>query len=167
MSAFDLFSIIGTIASIASAFWAFFEARKATRSASQAQSLRNELIERRMLIEVSQIKSETARILKTLATIGPTCTKQQIRGINCNSIAKEVEEYSRLLNEQSQHFNRDFENRALILCKELRQDIATLAISKEFETIKEVGSRMHYKILDFQPVTKNLSDEKKERSPSI
>ncbi|MCT2413386.1 hypothetical protein MNU23_17035 [Pseudomonas aeruginosa] len=161
----QILTFIGTVASIGSAIWAFIEARKAAGSATEAQRIQHELIERRKLVEASQIHSETTRILGRVAVIGPSCNRESMRGVKHYDIAKEVEEYSRFLSSQSQHFSELFENRAEALCLSLRTDIETLSEAEEFETIKNTGKSIHYKILDFLPITKMLSDEKKERPP--
>jgi len=98
-------SVIGSIASIGGAIWAFVEARKSSRAATKAEKVRDEIISRRKLIEVSQVHAETARILKIVSTVGPACNPSLLRGVNCGSIAKDVEEYSRYINEHSSHFN--------------------------------------------------------------
>lgn len=157
-------SIIGALASIIAAIWAFYEAHKAAKAASKAELLRNEIIERRKMIEVSQVYAETSRILKTVSAVGPSCNPSLLRGVNCGNIAKEVEEYSRFINEQRVHFSDIFENNANELCKELNVDIEALSEAKKFEDIKAVGKRIYYKINDFMPQVKSLADAKKERS---
>jgi hypothetical protein len=59
----SLLSIAGSVASIGAAIWAFIEARKAADSATKAELVRNELIDRRKLVEVSKIYAQTDRIL--------------------------------------------------------------------------------------------------------
>lgn len=157
-------SVIGALASIVAALWAFYEAYKASKSASKAELLRNEIIERRKMIEVSQVYAETNRILKTVSAVGPSCNTSLLRGVNCGNIAKEVEEYSRFINEQSIHFSDLFENKANELCKDLNGDIEALAEAKSFEDKKAAGKRIYFKINNFMPHVKSLADAKKERS---
>ena len=155
-------SVIGSLASIAAAIWAFIEARKASKAATKAENVKDEIIERRKIVEVSQVHAETSRILKIVSKVGPSCNQSLLRGVNCGSIAKEVEEYSRFINEHSSHFTDFFENKAKELCEQLNPDIESLSEAKSFEDKKESGKSIYYKINSFMPFVKQLSDEKKE-----
>ena len=157
-------SIIGAIASIGGALWAVSEAKQASKSATRAEKVRDEIIERRKLVEISQVHAETNRILKKVSKVGPSCNPSLLRGVNCASIASEVEEYSRFINEQSSHFTEFFENRALELCRDLKDDIESLSEAKTFEEKKASGKSIYYKINNFLPIVKDLTDAKKENS---
>jgi len=156
-------SIIGSIASIGGGFWAFIEARKAKKSAFKAEKIKGEIIDRRKLVEVSQIHTETKRILTKVSAVGPSCTSSLVRGINCSGIAQEVEEYCRFLNEQSNHFTTSFGNQAKELCESLKKDIELLAEAKKFEEKKNAGKSIYYQINAFMPVVKSVADDNKEK----
>ncbi|EOW9422317.1 hypothetical protein ACOCGP_003537 [Vibrio cholerae] len=155
-------SVIGSIASIGGAIWAFIEANKASKSASKAEKVKGELVERRKLVEVSQVHAETSRILKTVSTVGPSCNSSLLRGVNCANIAKEVEEYCRYINEQSSHFSDFFDNKAKELCAAVRPNVELLSEAKTFDEKKSAGKTIYYLIDGFMPLVKGLSDEKKE-----
>ena len=155
-------SVIGSIASIGGAIWAFVEARKSSRAAIKAEKVRDEIVSRRTLIEVSQVHAETTRVLKIVSKVGPACNPSLLRGVNCGSIAKDVEEYSRYINEHSSLFNDFFENKAKELCQGLHPDIEALSEAKSFEEKKVAGKSIYYKIDGFMPFVKELSDERRE-----
>ena len=155
-------SIIGSVASIGGGIWAYLEAKKAKSSASKAELVKKEIVERRKLVEVSQIHAETSRILKTVSKVGPSCTSSLLRGVNCANIAHEVEEYCRYLNEQSAYFSDFFDNKAKELCLAIRPQVEVLSEAKTFEDKKSSGKNIYYLIDDFMPVVKGLSDQKKE-----
>lgn len=157
-------SILGSIASIGGAVYSYRQAVQSRNYATEAQKMRDELVNRRKLVEVSQVHTETNRILKVVSRVGPTCTATSITGVNVGGIAQEVEEYSRFLNAQSAHFNELFSNRASELCSSLNDDIETLSEAAEFEEIKAAGKRIYYKINEFMPVVKSLTDDKKEQN---
>ena len=71
-------------------------------SASKAEKVRDEIVERRKIVEVSLVHKETKRILNTVSKVGPSCNPNLLTGVDCGSIAKDVEEYSRFINEHSQ-----------------------------------------------------------------
>lgn len=160
-------SIIGSIASIGGAIWAFYEAKQASKSASKAEMVRDEVIRRRKMLEVSQVHAETNRILNVVSKVGPSCNSTLLRGVNSSDIAKEVEEYSRFINEQSSHFTNFFENHANELCNAIKDDIEALAEAKSNEEKKLAGKTIYYKIYNFLPTVKQLSDEKRERGIEI
>jgi len=162
----SLLSIIGSIISIGSAIWSYIEARKSSLSASKAVKVRNEMIERRKLVEVSKVHAQTDRILATVSKIGPSCNPKKLKGVDIPGIAKEVEEYARFLNEQQSNFSELFSNRASALCNDLNPDIEELAESPP-ELAKEIGKRMYYKINNFMPFIKDLADEKQEQAVSL
>ena len=129
----SILSVLGSIASIGAAVWAFVLAGNSKKYATEAQAVRDEMVDRRHIVEISNIHSETNRILRTVSKVGPTCNEISIKGVKCIEIAKDVEEYARLINEQSSHFNEMFENRARELCEDLRADIEALSEAKDFE----------------------------------
>ncbi|UPR26551.1 hypothetical protein ITG08_07560 [Vibrio cyclitrophicus] len=162
----SIISILGSVASIGAAVWAFIEAGKAADSASQAVQVRDEMINRRRLVEVSKVHAQTDRILSVVSKIGPSCNVKKLKGVDFHGIAKEVEEYARFLNEQSSNFSVLLENKASALCNELNKDIEALSDASDPESIKEVGKRIYYKINSFMPFVKDLADERQERPVS-
>jgi hypothetical protein len=160
----SVISIVGSIASIGAAIWAFIEAKKSMSAADKAENLRDELINRRKMVEVSQVHSETNRVLSVVSRVGPSCNAKLLKGINCSDIAKEVEVYARFILEQSGHFSDLFENKAKELCDDLKDDIESLSEAINFEDKKSYGKSIYYKIQNFIPAVKQLSDEKKERA---
>ena len=163
MSAIETWiSVVGSIASICGAIWAFIEARKASNAATKAENVKDEIIGRRKLVEVSQVYTETSRILKVASKVGPSSCQSLLRGVNCNSIAKDIEEYSRFINEHSSYFTDFFENKAKELCEQLHPHIEKLSEANTFEDKKAAGKNIYYKINAFMPFVKQLSDEKKE-----
>ncbi len=160
----SLLSIAGSVASIGAAIWAFIEAGKAADSATKAESVRNEMIDRRKLVEVSKVHAQTDRILTVVSKIGPSCNPKTLKGVDCAGIAKEVEEYSRYLNGQSSHFSEFFVNKAKSLCEDLNKDIEELSEASSPDDKKQIGKRIYYKINSFMPFVKELADEKQERT---
>ena len=156
-------SIVGSIASIFSAIWAFREAKNAARAADAAERTRREMVDRRDLAEVAQIHAEIKRILSLVARVGPTSTAQLIKGVNCADIAREVEVFIAMLLERRSHFSDFYGDRATELRNDLRTDIEGLAEAKTFEDKKRFGKSIYYRIENFTPVVKELSDEKQEQ----
>lgn len=160
----SLISIAGSVASIGGAIWAFVEARHAASSATKAELVRDELIDRRKLVEVSKVFAQTEQILAVVSKIGPSCNPKTLKGVDCGSIAKEVEEYSRFLNLHSSQFPELFGSKARTLYADLKGDIEELSEVFIPDRKKEVGKKIYYKINEFMPFVKQLTDEKQEHS---
>ncbi|MFQ2271203.1 hypothetical protein [Aeromonas enteropelogenes] len=155
-------SVVGSIASIGGAIWAFVEADKAAKSVTKAESVRDEIVNRRELIEVSKVHSETTRILKVASRVGPSSDLRRLTGFNAPEIASEIEEYVRFLSEHSSHFSELFENTARDLCDSLKDDISVLADARDPQSIKDIGKIIYNKIHGFLPTAKMISDLKRE-----
>lgn len=155
-------SIIGSVASIGGAAWAFYQAKEAEGFAKKAESIKNEIVQHRVIVEVSQVYQESSRILKVISQVGPTCTKKSVRGLDVTSIAKSIEEYARFINEHSGHFNEKLRNAATELCCNLRTCIEELAEAEGFDSQKEAGKKIYYLIDAFMPIVKQVADDKRE-----
>ena len=155
-------SILGSLASIGGAIWAFVEARKSTNAATKAEALRNEIVQRRKLLEVSQVYVETRRILGLVSAAGPSSTPQLLRAINCAQIPTEIEQYGRSLMEFSSNCSDVFGNEAKSLCESLRADIEALAEAATPDEKKMHGKSAYYKIERFIPVAKQYADDRRE-----
>lgn len=155
-----LLSIIASLFSIAGATWAYIEADKASLSAKQATKIRNEILDRKELLEISHVHTETNRILKVISKIGPSSNPDLLVGLNTVEIAYEVQEYVQFINGHSRHFSDLFDNSAQELCNDLRDDIDKLAETRSPTEIKRIGKQIYYKILKFQPMAKSVSDAK-------
>lgn len=153
-------SIVGSIASIFGAIWALKEAKDAARSADLAERARRDMVDRRHLAEVAQVHAEIHRILNLVARVGPTSTVQRMKGVNCADIAREVEAFVAMLLERGSHFSDLYGDRAAELRNDLRTDIEGLAEAKTFDDKKRFGRSIYYKIENFTPVVKELSDAK-------
>lgn len=162
----SLVSIIGSIASIGAAIWAWYEASDSKKSANKARTIKNELIDHRELAELANVHNETHRILKIVSKVGPSCTPSGIRGVKGAEIAKEVEEYSRFINEHGSHFHNFFDNQARELCEGLRPLIEHLAAAKSFDEKRSAGTQIYDLINTFLPEAKNSADRKKEKTSS-
>lgn len=160
----NILSIIGSLASIGAAIWAFIEAKKSINAANKAEEFKNEIIYLRKTVEVSQVYAETKRVLNVVSKVGPSFNPSVFAGINCVDIAKEVEVFSSFILEQSEHFSQNFNNKAKELNGDLKSDIENLSEAITFEDTKKYGKSIYYKIQNFIPVSKKLLDEKREKN---
>lgn len=64
--------------------------------------------------------------------------------------------------EQQSHFADIYSDRVVDLRNDLKSDIEGLAEAKTFEEKKNFGKSIYYKIENFTPIVKQLSDSKRE-----
>jgi hypothetical protein len=133
----DWIAITGSIFSIGGALYALYQAHQSKKYSIEAQNVRDELIDRRKLSEISRIHSETHNILKSVSRIGSTSTESSVKSVKCIDIAKDVEEYSKLINEQSLNSGNSklFDKEVKKLCKLLDNKVKCLSEVNEFTEI--------------------------------
>ena len=109
--------------------------------------------------------ADTKRILIVASEVGPSTNAKLLRGVDTAKLAKQIEEYARLLSEQSGHFSDFFGNEARALCERLKPDIETLAEATTPEQTKAAGTRIYYSISAFMPIAKEVADGQREQTP--
>lgn len=157
-----LLSVLGAIASIVAAALAFWQAYQARQAATKAEQIRDEMISRRKLSELAAIEALTEQILRSVSNIGPSSNSSRLSGMDFQGIAYDIAGYVIELQKCRSHFFANFEDRATILCTELRREIALLSDARDGATAKAIGCRIYAKIADFLPVIKEQTDDARE-----
>lgn len=157
----NLINIVTSIVSVVCAIWSFLSA---SRAAQIKEQIRNKISNQKKLNEASNIHDKTRKILSVISKVGgPACTESHLKGIDCASIAKDVQEYCSYINEHSAGFTKSSKNIVKELCKELYTDIEALAEAKTYRDKKSAGKKIYIKINDgFLPVAKEHADEIRE-----
>ena len=155
----NLINIVASIVSIVCAIWSFLSA---SRAAQIKEQIRNKISNQRKLNEASNIHDKTRKILSVISKVGHACTESHLKGIDCASIAKNVQEYCSYINAYSADFTKSFKNIVKELCEELYIDIEALAEAKTFKDKKSAGKNIYIKINSFRPVAKAHLDKIKE-----
>lgn len=155
-------SVLGSIVSIGAAIWAFIEARKSMAAASKAETIKNEMIDRRQLVEASKIHSETERVILKVSQIGPASRIEVLSGININDILNEVQNFSTFIIAQSEQYDDKFKKTAKKLNKDLQTNIDELSQSNLKEDYKRIGTIIFNALQGFLPTTKSLADGRRE-----
>lgn len=166
MSNWEIFlgvsGIIGTIASIGGAIISYLQAKKAANSATEARLLKTQIKDQKNMLEVVQVYERTDRIMEDISVIGPSSNLKSIRGLDCSPIAKQLENYLRILEVNTSHYKDNNGNRADELCRFLKEAIPKLSDSKTDEDKLSNGRVIYQKIQSFRPKAKEISDLNKE-----
>jgi hypothetical protein len=163
-------TIFGTVASVIGAGIAFYEAKNAKYYANKVKDILEEFKNRRKVSIISQIHGETKRVISNVSKIGRSCSSSSIRGLSIPPIAKEVEEYSRLLYEHKDLFPDLFKFPSKNPCTELNnlvEDLINANTAKNFADIKKNGTKIYDVIYSFLPNIKTVLDKKQESYPNL
>ncbi|SXD78917.1 Uncharacterised protein [Klebsiella variicola] len=153
--------LISALASIGSAIWAAVEARSSAKSASQAELVRDRMVNHRYVAESHQLLQSTRAMLQTVSAIGPSCMQRNLRGLNVRNISAQLVTYCTTLNENSYLF-ADNDNPAIELSVELLQRAGIIAAAQSLEDVTLAGRQAFTAINLFLPKIKQISDERRE-----
>ena len=153
--------LISALASIGSAIWAAVEARSSAKSASQAELVRDRMVNHRYVAESHQLLQSTRAMLQTVSAIGPSCMQRNLRGLNVRNISAQRVTYCTTLNENSYLF-ADNDNPAIELSVELLQRAGIIAAAQSLEDVTLAGRQAFTAINLFLPKIKQISDERRE-----
>lgn len=100
--------------------------------------------------------------MQDVSVIGLSATSSSILGLDCSSIAKQLEDYLSFLEVNTVYYEENAENRAKELCDFLKEAIPKLSDSKTILEKLNNGREIHQKIQSFRPKAKEVSDINKE-----
>lgn len=140
----DFLTIIGSIASIAGAVFAFREALKAKSAAQQAKEIRNNIANEQKKIFISKILTETKKVMgvSIKMTTSATPTKK-IRGLNYQSSIEQLREYIDILKENSHYFKPENKKNLEQHYKSIEEQFPKLAIETVQQKKYEIGDKIH------------------------
>lgn len=153
--------LISALASIASAIWAAVEARASAKSASQAELVRDRMVNHRYVAESHQLLQSTRAMLQTVSAIGPSCMQRDLRGLDLRNISAQLVTYCTSLNESSYLF-RGTDNPAMELSDELLRKAGVIADAQSLEDVTLAGRQAFTGINLFLPKIKQISDDRRE-----
>ena len=153
--------LISALASIGSAIWAAVEARASAKSASQAELVRDRMVNHRYVAESHQLLQSTRAMLQTVSAIGPSCMQRNLRGLDLRNISAQLVTYCTTLNESSYHF-RGTDNPAMELSAELLRKAGVIAAAQSLEEVTLAGRQAFTGINLFLPKIKQISDDRRE-----
>ena len=160
-----ILSIAGSIASIAGAIWALFEARKSAKSADAVKRMRSEMMDRRDIAHLSSMYGETKKIHRVIAQIGPTATPNTIKGVDLFEIATQVSVFVTMLTEHRGSFTGESAAEVGALLDALSDQIENLDQVKSLVDKRRFGKEVFNLIQSLIPIVKRQLDEKQDYAP--
>lgn len=161
MDAMTVFTIIGTVATIAGAVISYWQARVSQTAAKDARKIRAELIDHRKASELAQIQTVCRKAQKSMEKYGPSSTPSSLAGVSPEKDAQDVQEFILLLMENRAHFENSDSNDADEFCDKTNRLLDKFVQSQGID-MKKVGSQILLSIGSIASVIKKLVDAKRE-----
>lgn len=162
----DVWTLIGTIASIIGAIISFNEAGKAKKSADIARNVKEHIVEHRNVKELSQMHMATQKLLKILAKYGVSSDDIGLKGINFKNDSQDIQEYIFFMKDNKFLFSFEENNEVDILCEKL--NLLLTDFVNEDKSIKKIKACEIIVILnEFSPIIKKKLYEKSESINTI
>lgn len=156
-----LFTIIGTIATIAGAIISLWQAKVSQNAAKDARKIRSELIDYRKTSELAQIQATCRKAQKSMEKYGPGSTPSSLIGVSPEKDAQDVQEFVLLLMENRAYFGNRTPNDADDFCENATHLLDRFVQAQDAE-VREFGSQILLSISNMASVIKKLLDSKRE-----
>ena len=129
-------------------------------AALKARKYKNEIINRRKMLESHDLMRETKKIMRELSAIGLASNLHRVQGIDSQQVVFRVKEYAELVAE-----NSDKASDLLPLSKHLIGEAMSLSDAASPQDIKDIAQAIYLEIHDKVPSIKKLSDSSMEKNP--
>ena len=159
----DWLSIVGSIASIGGACWAWYEAKNSSRSASKAEQIKIQLINQRKTAELSElrplvssaidsVKHYNTKMVSTIAGYGQQAMSKESEAEKIQTLLNKVVEFSDYFQDGFAEQFYDDSNKSLQL----------FLSSNEACDTKNYGIDLHRQALNFSTILRKQLTEKRE-----
>lgn len=157
----DWLSIVGSIASIGGAIWAWREAVKSSNFASKAEQIKTQMINQRKTSELSELKPLVSEALECVKRYSTTMTSSLI-GADTSNKENEAAKVQSLLNkivEFSDYFTDGFATDFFDASHASLQSFLNASTPNDS---KKFGMELHRQIVDFSSILRKALTDKKE-----
>lgn len=157
----DWLSIVGSIASIIGAIWAWREAIRSSNSASKAEQIKIQMINQRKTSELSELKTLVSEALESIKRYSTTMTSSLI-GADTTNKENEAAKVQSLLNkivEFDEYFSNGF---ASDFFDKSHSSLQSFLSAETPADLKKFGMELHRQIVDFSSILRKTLTEKKE-----
>ena len=151
-------SILASLVSVGAGVWSLFEARRSAKSASKAESVKEELIDRKHLVEMSNLHKETERILSKLSAIGPSARVATLQSVDLDVLFAEIIVYSDLIASFDLRLDEAAKEHARLLNADPHKYMTELSDTVTSDSYKQSGTALYLSVQNFLPIAKNIAD---------
>lgn len=157
----DWLSVVGSIASIAAALWAWYEAIRSRRFANDAEKIRSQIVSQRKTSELSELRPLVSNALEHIKPYSTTMASSLI-GVDKADREKHAAHVQTLLNKIfeleeyfSAGFSRDFYDTT-------HASLQSFLSAETADDLKKFGMQLNRQIVDFSSVLRKLLNERRE-----
>lgn len=157
----DWLSIVGSVASIVGAIWAWKEAIKSSKSATKAEQIKTQMINQRKTSELSELKPLVIDAINSVNKYSTSMTSSLI-GAGKTTKETEAEKIQKLLNkigEFSDYFQDGFANQFFATSN---RSLQSFLEANNPQDSKRHGMDLHKQMVDFSSILRKNLTEKKE-----
>lgn len=154
-------SVVGSIASIGGAIWAWKEAVKSSDSAARAEQIKTQMVNQRKTSELSELKPLVLDATNCVKRYSTTMVSSFV-GVNVSSKEDEAAKIQTLLNkivEFSDYFAEGF---AKQFFETSHSSLQSFLGASTPEDTKKFGIDLHKQMVDFSSILRKQLTEKKE-----
>lgn len=157
----DAISVIGSIASILGAIWAWKEAKKSKTSAELAQRIKDQLIGHRKTSELAELQALLSTAQKKFTKYGASNPKA-LAGIDHHADSESLLSFMHTLKSYNEYFEGEHENVADKFYDDIEKTLQLFRTSSSINNITEHGNSILNKLANFSPILKREFTSKKE-----
>lgn len=159
----DTLSVLGSIASILGAIWAWKEATSSKKSANQAKKIKDQLISHRKTSELVELQSLLNTAILAFKKYGVT-NSTSLMGSNHNSDAQLSLDFIHKLKEFREYFEAKSGNVADNLYDEINAELARFKNVNNSQKISTHGTSILNSLVSFSPLLKREATLQKEHT---
>lgn len=162
MDLINLFiSLIGTLATVGSAFYAYRQAVKAKKSATDAEVMKLSIEREYKKIEIGKLLSLTkSTIERTRSLTTPANPIKKVRGLNYEDIISVLRKYIDNLKENCHYLPIEKEQNTIVEYKKMESFISELVIIQDQQKKYEIGDKIHNCVGEILRIVKPETDIK-------
>lgn len=151
--------IIGTIVTIGSAIYAFRQAKKAEKSASEAEAMKDSIEREYKKIELGKLLNSTKSTIELSRNLTtPANPAKKVRGLNYDDIISVLRKYIDNLKENCHYLPGEKEATTVIEYKKIEFLIIELVAENDQQKKYEIGNKIHNCVGEILRIVKPETD---------
>lgn len=136
--------IVGTIVTIFSAIYAYRQAEKAKKAASEAEIMKQSIEREYKKIELGKLLSSTKSTIELTRNLTtPANPAKKVRGLNYEDIISVLRKYIDNLKENCHYLPKDKETSTITEYKKIENFISELVNEQDQQKKYEIGNKIH------------------------
>ena len=156
-----IISILGTIVTIVSAIYAYRQAEKAKKSATETEKMKQSIEREYRKIELGKLLNSTKSTIELTRNLTtPANPAKKVRGLNYEDIISVLRKYIDNLKENCHYLPNDKETYTITEYKKIETFISELVAENDQQKKYEIGDKIHNCVGEILRIVKPETDIK-------